>query len=179
MVTRIFLTVVLALLVNALLAFVLPLLETSLYTARLTVIPKPGSLPLPVRNVKENALRDTWHAPRSGGRRHEGIDIFARRGTPVIATTEGIVTRKGNGGLGGKTVWVLGPGGQRHYYAHLDGFAHVFPGQRIQAGTVLGYVGTTGNAKNTAPHLHYGIYNRTGAINPYPLLRRHGAQDAA
>lgn len=179
MISRIFHILVLALLLNALLAFVLPLVEASFYMARLAVIPRPGSLPLPVLTVKEHALRDTWHAPRSGGRRHEGIDIFARRGTPVVATTEGIVTRRGNGGLGGKTVWVLGPGGQRHYYAHLDGFADVAPGQRIQAGTVLGYVGTTGNAKNTAPHLHYGIYNRTGAVNPYPLLRRRAAQGAA
>jgi murein DD-endopeptidase MepM/ murein hydrolase activator NlpD len=65
---------------------------------------------------------------------------------------------------------VLGPGGQRHYYAHLDRFAGVFAGMRVQAGTLLGYVGNSGNAKGTPPHLHYGIYTASGAINPYPLL---------
>jgi murein DD-endopeptidase MepM/ murein hydrolase activator NlpD len=68
-------------------------------------------------------------------------------------------------------VWVLGPGGQRHYYAHLDRYADIVTGQRVRPGTILGYVGTTGNAAGTPPHLHYGIYEAGGAINPYPLLR--------
>ena len=71
---------------------------------------------------------------------------------------------------------MLGPGGQRHYYAHLDRYADIENGQRVRPGTVLGYVGTTGNAKGTPPHLHYGIYASGGAINPYPFLR---AGDAA
>ncbi|MET0267974.1 MAG: M23 family metallopeptidase [Duganella sp.] len=135
-------------------------------------MPKPLALPVPVQGVPPRALRDTWGGARSEGRKHEGIDIFARRGTPVLSSTEGIVTKVGSNRLGGQVVWVLGPGGQRHYYAHLDRYADVSAGMRIAAGRVLGYVGNTGNAAATPPHLHYGVYDVSGAINPYPLLRQ-------
>lgn len=141
------------------------------YAARLMAMPRPVALPVPVAGVRPRALRDTWGGARSEGRKHEGIDIFARRGTAVLSATEGIVTRVGTNRLGGRVVWVLGPGGQRHYYAHLDHYADVTAGMRIEAGRVLGYVGNTGNAAGTPPHLHYGIYEMGGAINPYPLLR--------
>jgi murein DD-endopeptidase MepM/ murein hydrolase activator NlpD len=148
-----------------------PYLKQMLYAMRLASMPVPTALPVPVRGVVPRALRDTWHGARSEGRRHEGIDIFAKRGTAVVAATEGIVLRVGTNRLGGQVVWVLGPGGQRHYYAHLDRYAEIGNGQRVRPGTVLGYVGTTGNAKGTPPHLHYGIYAAGGAINPYPMLR--------
>ena len=150
----------------------MPAIDTLLYQARLASMPAPVALEPPLPNVSRAALRDTWHASRAGGRRHEGIDIFAANGTPVHATTEGILIRHGQNSLGGKVVWVRGPAGQRHYYAHLSGFALVAPGERIEPGRVIGYVGNTGNAKNTPAHLHYGIYTRTGAINPFPLLRQ-------
>lgn len=148
-----------------------PPIRMALYTGRLAAQPAPEKLEIPVDRVREKALRDSWHAPRSGGRRHEGIDIFAPRGTPVRSTTEGVVARVGSSRRGGLVVWVVGPGGQRHYYAHLSRFADVYRGQRIEAGTVLGYVGNTGNARGTPPHLHYGIYALGGAINPFPLLK--------
>ncbi|WP_313172677.1 M23 family metallopeptidase [Massilia oculi] len=148
-----------------------PYIERALYTMRLAAMPKPQALPVPVEGVRQRALRDTWGGARSEGRKHEGIDIFARRGTPVVSSTEGIVTQVGTNRLGGLVVWVLGPGGQRHYYAHLDSYSDVQPGMRIEAGRVLGHVGDTGNAKGTPPHLHYGIYDTGGAINPYPLLK--------
>lgn len=149
-----------------------PYIENLMYAIRLASMPVPDVLNVPVRGVKPAALRDTWHAARSEGRKHEGIDIFARRGTPIQSSTEGIVMRVGTNRLGGQVVWVLGPGGQRHYYAHLDRFSDVRPGMRIEAGRVLGYVGNTGNAASTPPHLHYGIYQPGGVINPHPLLRR-------
>lgn len=148
-----------------------PYIERALYTMRLAAMPVPTALPVPVEGVRPRALRDTWGGARSEGRRHEGIDIFARRDTPVLSTTEGIVTRVGTNRLGGLVVWVTGPGGQRHYYAHLERYADVEAGMRIEAGRVLGYVGDSGNAKGTPPHLHYGIYDTGGALNPYPLLR--------
>ncbi len=148
-----------------------PYIERALYTMRLAAMPKPQALPVPVEGVRQRALRDTWGGARSEGRKHEGIDIFAKRGTPVVSSTEGIVSQVGTNRLGGLVVWVLGPGGQRHYYAHLDGYSDVEPGMRIEAGRVLGFVGDTGNAKGTPPHLHYGIYDTGGAINPYPLLK--------
>jgi len=134
--------------------------------------PPPTSLPVPVEGVAPTDLVNTWGARRSGGRGHEGIDIFAPRGTPVIAATQGVVMRKGWNRLGGKTVSVLGPGGWYHYYAHLDEWDAPAVGDWVEAGTVLGYVGDTGNAKGTPTHLHYGIYESGGARNPYPLLRR-------
>lgn len=153
-------------------ALVGPYVKNMLYAMRLASLPAPASLPVPVRGVEARALRDTWGGARSGGRRHEGIDIFARRGTPVISSTEGVVLRVGTNRLGGQVVWVLGPGGQRHYYAHLERYADIGNGERVRPGTILGYVGTTGNAAGTPPHLHYGIYETGGAINPYPLLRK-------
>ncbi|MFD2367862.1 M23 family metallopeptidase [Pseudoduganella sp. GCM10020061] len=152
-------------------ALLAPYLENAMYAMRLASMPAPSIVAVPVAGVRPAALRDTWGAARSGGRQHEGIDIFARRGTPVLSATEGIVMRVGTNRLGGQVVWVLGPGGQRHYYAHLDRFADVRPGMRVEAGRTLGYVGTTGNARGTPPHLHYGIYSAGGASNPYPLLR--------
>lgn len=148
-----------------------PTVNRALYSMRLVAMDKPTTLPVPVEGVRARALRDTWGGARSEGRSHEGIDIFAKRGTPVISSTEGIVAKVGTNRLGGLVVWVLGPGGQRHYYAHLDRYADVAAGMRIEAGRVLGYVGNSGNAKGTPPHLHYGVYEMGGAINPYPLLR--------
>lgn len=148
-----------------------PYIERALYTMRLAAMPKPAYLPVPVEGVRPRALRDTWHGARSEGRKHEGIDIFAKRGTPVLSSTEGIVTQVGTNRLGGLVVWVMGPGRQRHYYAHLDRYSDVQAGMRIEAGRVLGYVGNSGNAQGTPPHLHYGVYDMDGALNPYPLLK--------
>lgn len=158
-------TVAMALLIAA-----LPWLKVAMYGVRLATMPAPATLAIPVIDVKPGALRDTWHAARAPRRRHEGIDIFAKKGTPVVSATEGIVLRLGQNALGGNVVWVYGPGGHHHYYAHLERFANLKGGDRISAGTVLGYVGNTGNASTTPPHLHYGVYADAGAINPYPFL---------
>jgi murein DD-endopeptidase MepM/ murein hydrolase activator NlpD len=139
--------------------------------------PSPQSpLPVPVEGVERSALVDTWGGARSEGRKHEGIDIFAPRGTQILAATHGVVLFRGWNRLGGKTFTILGPGGYRHYYAHLDEYDTPGNGDWVERGEVLGYVGTTGNAAGTPPHLHYGIYTplpqppESGAINPYPLL---------
>ena len=164
-------TAVLALVLLGAYALLGPYLKNMLYATRLASMAAPSELPVPVRGVEPRGLRDTWHGARSEGRKHEGIDIFAKRGTAVTSSTEGVVLRVSTNRLGGQVVWVLGPGGQRHYYAHLDRYADIADGQRVRAGTVLGYVGTSGNAAGTPPHLHYGIYEAGGAINPYPMLR--------
>jgi murein DD-endopeptidase MepM/ murein hydrolase activator NlpD len=155
-----------------------PWLEDVAYALRLSSLPAPRTLPVPVAGVRPAGLADTWQAARSEGRKHEGIDIFAKRGTPVLSATEGIVLRVGSNRLGGQTVLVLGPGGQRHYYAHLDRYGDVRPGMRVAPGTLLGYVGNTGNAAGTPSHLHYGIYTAGGAIDPYPFLRPGTARHA-
>src|SRR5918999_2634888 len=98
---------------------------------RLAFEEPPQRLPMPVLNVTPGALRATWGAFRDGGRTHQGIDIFAPRGTPVRSTTRGLVLRVGQNRLGGNVVWIFGPGGQRHYYAHLDRFGNLPIGIRL------------------------------------------------
>lgn len=132
----------------------------------------PNAMPVPVDGVRPARVADTFGAPRGRDRRHQGVDIFAPRGTPVRSATDGVVLRVQDGGLGGRQVWVLGPGHERHYYAHLDDWAPALrAGERVRAGSLLGTVGDTGNARGTPPHLHYGVYGREGAIDPLPRLR--------
>ena len=132
-------------------------------------------LPVPVKGISRNQLRDTWGSARSHGRSHEGIDIMAERGTKVYSATEGLVADLRNNNLGGKVIWILGPSGSWHYYAHLDGHKRgLNVGDYVHKGDLIGYVGNTGNARHTAPHLHYGIYlngKGRGAVNPYSYLR--------
>lgn len=143
--------------------------------AQLKNTPLPQRLPIPVQNIKAQQLTDTWGASRSQGRRHEGIDILAPRGTPVYSTTDGIVSSLQSNHLGGTVVWILGPNNSWHYYAHLNGHHRSLKqGQFVKKGSLIGYVGNTGNARHTAPHLHYGLYlsgKGRGAVNPYPYLR--------
>ncbi|HTQ79542.1 MAG TPA: M23 family metallopeptidase [Thermoanaerobaculia bacterium] len=132
-------------------------------------------LPVPVEGISPGDLEETWGAPRSGGRRHEGIDILAPRGALVVSATPGLLVKKGWNNLGGWAVTVLGPGGERHYYAHLEEFAPPEEGDWVDVGEVLGFVGDTGNAKGTPTHLHYGIYSLWGkAQDPYPRLAPEG-----
>lgn len=123
----------------------------------------------PVAGGRNSSIQSRWGAARDGGRRsHEGIDIFAPRGTPVVATTSGRVTSTGNKGLGGKQVWVRDrERGNSLYYAHLDSIIAV-PGRAVSPGDTLGLVGNTGNARTTPPHLHFGIYKGyRGAVDPF------------
>ncbi|MGM8899385.1 MULTISPECIES: M23 family metallopeptidase [unclassified Psychrobacter] len=132
-------------------------------------LPTEDSLPSP---LPDQHLTDTWGAARSQGRTHEGIDIFAPRGTPVQSTTQGIVSKVGENTLGGRVVVIVGPGGAGHYYAHLEDYADITPNDWVDAGDIIGYVGDSGNAKGTPPHVHYGIYISGSAVNPYPLLQK-------
>lgn len=130
------------------------------------------TLAMPVQAVEKKEIANTWHAPRDGGRLHEGQDIFAPRGTPILSATEGYIENIGENSLGGQTVSVIGAGGRVYYYAHLEAYApHLAQGDYVTTQTLLGYVGTTGNAAGTPPHLHFGVYGSTrGAMNPLPLL---------
>lgn len=141
--------------------------------------PEPDTRLLhPVDGTRVAHTADTWGAARGGGRAHEGQDIFAPAGTPVRSATHGYVWRIGEQIIGGKTVTVIGGGGRRYYYAHLSEYADIHEGQRVTPDTVVGYVGTTGNAAATPPHLHFGVYEswRDGepchweAVDPLPLL---------
>ena len=138
----------------------------------LSRMPPPDAVAMPVAGVRARQVADTFGAARGRDRTHQGVDIFATRGTDVVSATRGVVSSVREGGLGGRQVWVLGPAGQRHYYAHLDDWAPgLAAGDVVEEGRVLGSVGDTGNARGTPPHLHYGIYGDDGAIDPLPLLR--------
>jgi murein DD-endopeptidase MepM/ murein hydrolase activator NlpD len=139
--------------------------------ARLYTQAPDTKLAIPLEDVSKKQIADTWQAPRGEGRRHEGQDIFARRGTRILSATSGYILKIGENPLGGQTVSVIGKGGRTYYYAHLDSYAkNIHERDRVTTRTVLGYVGTTGNAQGTPPHLHFGVYTSTGAINPLPLL---------
>ena len=148
-------------------------IDTALFPyhlARLQAQAPDPTILMPVAGVRVEAVADTWGAPRSGGRTHKGQDIFAERGTAIYPAAEGYVTRIADSGLGGKHVFVSGAGGRRYYYAHLDSFAEISYGDRVSTHTIIGYVGNTGNARTTPPHLHFGIYTSRGAIDPLPFL---------
>ena len=113
---------------------------------------------------------DTWGAPRSGGRTHQGVDMIGARGLPLVAVVDGFASSKVNT-LGGNTVTLMGADGNRYYYAHLDDWGTL---GAVTAGTVVGYLGQTGNARFSVPHLHFEIHPGGGAaVNPYPTVRAH------
>ncbi len=131
----------------------------------------------PIQWPYEVPLIDSWGFPRMTGTAdahwHEGIDLFAPAGTPLLATERGIVTKIGSGRLGGLRLWLRGESGTDWYYAHLSAFApKLSEGQVVEAGELLGYVGNTGNAVGTPPHLHMQVHPNGGdPVNPYPLLK--------
>ncbi|HEY9555167.1 MAG TPA: peptidoglycan DD-metalloendopeptidase family protein [Acidimicrobiales bacterium] len=124
-----------------------------------------------------HSFGDSFGAPRMMGssyeHAHQGTDILAPRGTPLLACERGIITRAGTDVLGGNKIWVKGESGTYYYYAHMEAFAEgMVDGTVVDAGTVIGYVGTSGNAQGGPPHVHFQIHPDGGAaVNPYPLLK--------
>lgn len=122
-------------------------------------------------NVTSTPLEDTWGEARSRGRAHKGTDIVAPRGEFVVSPTDAVVTNVGYGNLGGNYVLTANPGGEQFYYAHLDVIPpSINPGKVLSRGDLIGYVGNTGNAKRAMPHLHFAIYYKGIATNPFPRL---------
>jgi murein DD-endopeptidase MepM/ murein hydrolase activator NlpD len=152
-----------------------------LRTARFTIrIQRAPSLAFPVQGKSDAAAGSFWGADRdNGARRHEGVDIFAAKGTPVVAAAPGMITRVGDTPRGGLVVWLSDTHGNHLYYAHLSKQL-VSPGKLVQPGDTLGLVGNTGNARTTPPHLHFGVYRGgRGAVDPYPFVRRADKEPAA
>jgi murein DD-endopeptidase MepM/ murein hydrolase activator NlpD len=151
--------------------YVLRLQPELLRGGRFTVTQRTlASLRFPISGLTTRTVKSLFGADRdAGARRHEGIDIFAPKGTEVVAVTGGLA-RASTNALGGKVVWLHDPvGGRTFYYAHLDRQA-VEGMSYVREGVVLGHVGNTGNARTTPPHLHFGLY-QGGAINPLPFLQ--------
>lgn len=141
--------------------------------------PRSTLLRIPVRGLTREDLIDTYEDPRSGDRTHEAIDLMAPRGTEVLAAASGTVEKLFQSRLGGKTIYIRLPSGFIHYYAHLERYERgLTEGQEVEAGDVIGRVGSTGNASADAPHLHFAIYQASDddgwwqgeAVNPFPLL---------
>ncbi|GAB3705122.1 hypothetical protein GCM10027592_37190 [Spirosoma flavus] len=146
------------------------LLRNAQYTITITREP---SLAFPVKGRDSRQISSYFGAPRDGGRRrHEGVDIFAPKGTPAVACVNGIVTGVGTNSLGGNVAFLSDDERNiRLYYAHLDRW-NVTNGQRVSVGDTIGFVGNTGNARTTGPHLHFGIYGfSNGATDPLPYIR--------
>jgi murein DD-endopeptidase MepM/ murein hydrolase activator NlpD len=118
------------------------------------------------------AFINSWGFPRSGGRTHKGVDMFAKRGTPTPAVTNGTIKMR-TVNLGGTVTYLYGDEGNKYYYAHLNGYPEgLRDGQRVERGQAIGFVGNSGNAEGTSPHLHFEIRPGGGsAVNPYPTVR--------
>jgi murein DD-endopeptidase MepM/ murein hydrolase activator NlpD len=145
------------------------LLANAYYALSITLTPV---LINPVYGASNKSIGSFYGASRDNGKRlHEGIDIFAPKGTPVVAPTDGYISRVGLNRLGGKVVWMKDlKRGHSYYFAHLDSQL-VQPGIRVQQGDVLGLVGNTGNARRTPPHLHFGIY-QSGSKDPLHYIQQ-------
>jgi peptidoglycan LD-endopeptidase LytH len=131
-----------------------------------------SSMLFPVLGQNKNSIQSFFGDPRDGGRRdHHGVDIFAARFTDVITSADGYITRTGNSKIGGRHVWTYYPSlGINCYYAHLETI-DIKGRQKVKAGTKIGTVGNSGNAKYTPPHLHFGIYQSgLGPTDPYYFI---------
>lgn len=130
------------------------------------------SLAFPVEGADNRDVGSHWGDPRdAGSRTHRGVDIFAPRGTPALAASDGRVRRAGTNRLGGNIVWLRDRDGERsYYYAHLDRRS-VRDGDRVARGDTVGRVGNSGNARTTPPHLHFGVrVPGAGYVDPYPFI---------
>lgn len=138
---------------------------------------------LPLPDLDPETLRNTFHSPRSGGRVHKAIDIYAPKGTPIYAITDGVIVRKFVDDLGGICLYQKDATGQfMFFYAHLWKYAKdLKDGQPVKKGDIIAYVGATGNAKGGPPHLHFAIskllnekawWNKLSLVNPYFIFTK-------
>jgi peptidoglycan LD-endopeptidase LytH len=134
---------------------------------------------IPVSGTSHQAIENTYGASRPGGREHQGIDIFAPHGTPVLNAIDGIVLYTGRDTYGGNVVRILGIDKRMYYYAHLRAHNDFEAGETVDRGDVIGYVGNTGNAITTPPHLHFEIMEiqwllplKIRNVNPYNELMK-------
>ncbi len=135
---------------------------------RVDEIPIPILFGLTPQNLTRN-----FADPRSGGRSHEGLDLMAPKGAPIASPTPAVVTRVGVGDSAGKYVYTANPGGESMAYMHLDEFAEdLSEGDVLEAGDIIGYVGNTGNAISTSPHLHFELHDDGVPTDPFPRITR-------
>ena len=140
--------------------------------SKLRELSTKGGFAFPVLPGKYRYSND-WGAPRQNSGTHEGNDIYAPTGTPVLAVTDGTLRRVGTARVPGNRLYLYTDRGDYYFYGHLSSFeAGARSGKRVKAGEVLGYVGSTGDAEPTPPHVHFEIHpGGGGPVNPYPFLR--------
>lgn len=156
-----------------------PLETTDTTEATTTTTTRPPAPPPIVAEGKTcpvnaaTSFTDSWGSPRSGDRLHEGVDMVAARGAPLVAIEDGRIARTAESTLGGISIYLTGVSGNRYYYAHLDSLAEgVEGGLSVLVGDVIGYNGSSGNASYSAPHLHFQYAPPGGTwINPYSLVK--------
>jgi hypothetical protein len=133
-------------------------------------LPPGGRYVFPV--FGDVSFTDDYGAPRAGTGWHHGNDVFAPTGTPILAVADGRLARVGVNTLGGNRLWLTDEAGNEFYYAHLSAYAPAaLEGARVRAGQVIGFVGNTGQAITTPPHLHFEVHPAGGdSVDPYPYL---------
>lgn len=124
-----------------------------------------------VRPVAKGKVISVIGDRRSGGRRHQGVDYGAPMGTAIVAPWNGIVVKRGKNKLGGHIVKLKHPNGYTTYFAHLKSTAIVKEGELVEQGQTIGYVGMSGNAKGTTPHLHFELRNGKKVLNPLKYIK--------
>jgi murein DD-endopeptidase MepM/ murein hydrolase activator NlpD len=154
----------------SLLVLIVPSDWLLIYQSVLSSSAERSRMAFPIRGIQIDQIEDTFGAARSGGRSHEGVDLFSMRGTMVHSVCEGVVTYAGRDGLGGNVVKIVGRDRRLYYYAHLSSIFDLRPGRIIRAGEPIGLVGNTGNAVSTPPHLHFEIMEITW---PFPLITKN------
>jgi hypothetical protein len=139
--------------------------------AKLRALSTKGGFIFPVQG--KHRFRDDWGAPRQNTGFHEGNDVFAPAGTPVVAVTDGVLRRVGTARVPGNRLYLWSKRGDYYFYGHLSSFERdARSGAKVEAGQVLGFVGSTGDAEPTPPHVHFEIHPGGGdAVDPYPFLR--------
>jgi peptidoglycan LD-endopeptidase LytH len=142
--------------------------------SRATPVAAPGGGKVACLMEAPYSYTDTFGAPRSGGRTHQGTDVMAPYGAEVYAYADGAVSRESSNAYGGITLYLLGANGVEYYYAHLSRYA-VPAGSRVRAGQLIAYNGQSGNARYTAPHVHFEVHPGgpgSTPVNPYPYVQR-------
>lgn len=136
-------------------------------TPSLSSYPPPPDTTFVFPVVGGASFTNDWGGTRPGGRVHQGIDLFAKESTPVVAEVNGVIFNVGWNDVGGWRYWIRDQWGNEYYHAHLSAFSPAaVEGSQVEAGTVLGFIGNTGDAKTTPPHMHYEIHPAGGAAIP-------------
>lgn len=137
-----------------------------------SAVPTSEGYVFPVTGGTSNDFSDDYGGARADTGWHHGNDIFAAAGTPLVAVADGTLSKVGVNHLGGNRLWLTDDRGTAYYYAHLSAYAPgITDGVRVRAGQVIGFVGNTGDAVGTPPHLHFEVHPGNGdSVDPYPYL---------